>query len=99
MSERATRGDATGQPYREEVETRKEEAMTPDRKEILLRAAYDLLKRSQEGPCFEEATAIQVRYDEADCSGFCLMEDIMFELDLDDGTEPIPLEGNEDDDT
>lgn len=67
-----------------------------NRKDILLRAAYDLLKRSTEDHYVREATAIEVRYDEADCDGYCLMADIASELDLEDGehTEPIPLRGN-----
>jgi len=65
-----------------------------DRKEILLRAAYDLIKRSQEGGYVQETQNILVRYDEADCDGNCLMEDIAIELDIEDGTEPIPLQGD-----
>jgi len=66
-----------------------------DRKEVLLRAAYDLLKRSTEQHFVEEATSILARYDEANCCGGCLMEDIAFELDIPDDTPPIPL-GDED---
>jgi hypothetical protein len=62
-----------------------------DRKEILLRAAYDLLKRSTQDHYVREATSILTRFDEADCDGYCLMEDIAAELGLDDDTEPIPL--------
>ena len=63
-----------------------------DRKTILLRAAYDLLKRSTQDHFVREATSISTRYDDADCDGYCLMEDIATELDLDDDTKPIPLE-------
>lgn len=62
------------------------------RKEVLLRAAYDLLKRASEDHFVREATSIVVRYDEANCDGYCLMEDIALELDMDTDTEPIPLE-------
>jgi hypothetical protein len=62
-----------------------------DRKEILLRAAYDLLKRSTQDHFVREATSILTRFDDADCDGYCLMEDIAAELGLDDDTEPIPL--------
>jgi hypothetical protein len=62
-----------------------------ERKDILLRAAYDLLKRCTEDPYVREASRIVVRYDDANCSGDCLMEDIAIELGLDDETEPIPL--------
>ena len=61
-----------------------------DRRDILLRAAYDLLKRSTRDHYVREATAITVRYDEANCDGYCLMEDIASELDIDD-EDPIPL--------
>jgi hypothetical protein len=62
-----------------------------DRKEILLRAAYDLLKRSTQDHYVREATSILTRFDEADCDGYCLMEDIAAELGLDNDIEPIPL--------
>lgn len=62
-----------------------------DRKVTLLRAAYDLLKRSTDDYYVREATSIVTRYDEANCDGYCLMDDIALELDLDDDTEPIPL--------
>jgi hypothetical protein len=65
--------------------------MDTNRKDILLRAAYDLLMRSDEPGYVQEAQAILVRYDDADCDGHCLMNDIAIELDIDDGTKPIPL--------
>jgi len=63
----------------------------PDRKDILLRAAYDLLRRSTQDHFVREATSILVRFDNANCDGYCLMEDIASELELDDDAEPIPL--------
>ena len=71
---------------------------TENRKDVLLRAAYDLLKRNAESPYVESAGSTCAFYDDANCDGHCLMEDIMFELDLDDGTKPIPL-GPEDDES
>jgi len=65
-----------------------------NRKEILLRAAYDLLKRSTQDHYVREATSILTRFDGADCDGYCLMEDIATELGLDDDAEPIPLGPN-----
>jgi hypothetical protein len=62
-----------------------------DRKEILLRAAYDLLKRADKRGYVEHAHEIMVHYDEANCDGLCLMNDIAIELDIEDGTKPIPL--------
>lgn len=62
-----------------------------DRKDILLRAAYDLIKRSTESHFVQETQCILVHYDEANCDGHCLMEDIASELNLDEDTDPIPL--------
>lgn len=61
------------------------------RKTILLRAAYDLLKRASQDYYVREATSILVRFDNSNCDGYCLMEDIAAELELDDDTQPIPL--------
>jgi hypothetical protein len=65
--------------------------MTTDRKDVLLRAAYDLLLRSSDLHYVREATSILVRYDDANCDGYCLMEDIAIALNLDDLAKPIPL--------
>lgn len=65
--------------------------LNPLRMRVLLRAAYDLIKRSEEGPYVQSPTEICTHYDGADCDGFCLKEDIRIELGLDDDTEPIPL--------
>jgi len=65
-----------------------------DRKDILLRAAYDIIKRSTMNHFVEETGAILAHYDGADCDGLCLMEDIAIELGLDDRESPIPLQGN-----
>jgi len=54
------------------------------RKDILLKAAYDLLKKAEAAHYVEQATAIVVHYDDADCDGYCLMEDIASELGLND---------------
>lgn len=64
-----------------------------DRKEVLLRAAYDLLKRSTQDHYVREATSIMIHYDDANCDGYCLMEDIAAELEFEDEseTQPIPL--------
>ena len=62
-----------------------------ERKDILLRAAYDLIKKSTQHYYVQETTSIVTRYDDANCDGYCLMEDIAVELDLDLNQEPIPL--------
>ena len=55
-----------------------------DRKETLLKAAYDLLKKSGESHYVQETLAITVFYDDAECDGGCLMEDIAWELGIHD---------------
>lgn len=55
-----------------------------DRKEILLKAAYDLLKQCSESDYVLEAPAVTVFYDDAECDGLCLMDDIANELGIDD---------------
>lgn len=62
-----------------------------NRKDVLLRAAYDLLTKANDAGYVLEANSIVTRYDEANCDGNCLREDIALELGIDDDTEPIPL--------
>lgn len=66
-----------------------------NRKYVLLRAAYDLLKRTDNAPFPRVATHITVYYDESNCDGFCLMEDIANELGIDTNEDPIPLEDDD----
>lgn len=63
----------------------------PMRQAILLRAAYDLLTKADREHFVEQATYIVTRYDEANCDGGCLREDIAHELGIDSETDPIPL--------
>ena len=60
-----------------------------NRAEILLRAAYDLLKKAHDAHYVLHAPEIEIFYDEADCDGACLMDDIAIELDIEDGTKPL----------
>ena len=55
-----------------------------DRKTILLRACYDMLKKQRDAGYVISPFETTVFYDEADCDGLCLMEDIESEL----GIEP-----------
>jgi len=57
--------------------------MKIDRKLVLLKAAYDLLKQADEAHFVQQATEIIVHYGDADCDGVCLMEDIAIELGID----------------
>jgi hypothetical protein len=56
----------------------------------LLREAYDLLTKAENAHFVEAAAGIVVFYDNADCDGSCLREDIADQLGIDDTTEPIP---------
>ena len=54
------------------------------RKEILLKAAYDIMKKCSDSYFVispNEATAF---YDGAECDGQCLLQDIAIELGIDD---------------
>lgn len=66
------------------------------RKDVLLKAAYDLLAQcyksegqyAHSGERYKryvpDPMATTVRYDDADCDGVCLLNDIAYELDLPD---------------
>ena len=58
-----------------------------DRKVILLKAVYDLLKKCNEGPYVKDVMGETVFYDDAECDGWCLATDIAFELDLEEPDE------------
>ena len=53
-----------------------------DRKEILLKAAYDLLDKQNESGYVLNLLDEPVFYDGVHCDGNCLMEDIKIELNL-----------------
>lgn len=53
-----------------------------DRKTVLLKACYDMLKKCSEGLYATSPMEETVFYDGADCDGYCLMEDIKHELGL-----------------
>jgi len=55
-----------------------------DRKTVLLKAAYDLLKKCNEGPYVKDVMGETAFYDDAECDGWCLATDIAFELDLEE---------------
>jgi hypothetical protein len=58
----------------------------PDRRDTLLRAAYDLLKECEEGPYVKDVMSTTAIWDEAECDGYCLMEEIgdLLGIDSDD---------------
>jgi hypothetical protein len=58
----------------------REKAMTLDkqlaRAETLLKAAHELLQKCDEGPFVLNALEETIYYDDAECDGTCLLEDI-----------------------
>lgn len=56
--------------------------MSVDRKVVLLRACYAMLKKCDESHFVVSPMETTVHYDDSDCDGFCLMEDIAHELDI-----------------
>jgi hypothetical protein len=58
--------------------------MGEDRKTILLRATYDILKSCDEGPYVKNVFEQTAIWDEVECDGYCLMEEIAVELGIED---------------
>ncbi len=55
------------------------------RKEVLLQACYDILIQCEESYYVEDALSLIAHYDDADCDGSCLLDDISMELGIDRG--------------
>jgi hypothetical protein len=55
-----------------------------DRKTTLLKACRELLKRQDNSHHVLNLLSETVFYDEADCDGYCLLEDIEIELGIND---------------
>lgn len=53
-----------------------------DRKDVLLKAAYDLLQKQQRSRYVLNLLSEKVAYDGTECDGWCLMSDIRTELDI-----------------
>ena len=56
--------------------------MKPDRKTILLKACYDMLQKCDQSQYVIPPMETTVFYDDADCDGHCLMDDIAIELEI-----------------
>ena len=63
-----------------------------DRRDILLRAAYDILTRCDRSHYVLDANATMAFYDMANCDGSCLREDIAAQLEIEEDADPIPLQ-------
>ena len=54
-----------------------------NRKDILLRAAFDMLRKCEDSHYIISPNETTVFYDGADCDGSCLADDIASELSID----------------
>lgn len=61
----------------------------PLRKDILLRAAFDMIRKAELTHYVESPLEILTHYDEADCDGSCLADDIAAELDIERDALPL----------
>lgn len=58
--------------------------MRDDRRQTLLQAAYDLLKKCDDPHYVLSPLEQEIYYDNADCDGGCLMNDIAAELGIEE---------------
>ena len=56
--------------------------MIEDRAKVLLKATLDILRQCDNTSYVLNALEVTTFYDEAECDGFCLMEDIEWFLEL-----------------
>ena len=56
--------------------------MKQTRKDVLLKAAFDMLKKQHDAHYVISSMETTVFYDGVDCDGFCLMNDIADELGM-----------------
>lgn len=54
-----------------------------ERMQILLKAAYDLLKKQDDSVMVLDILSTTAIWDEAECDGYCLMEEIEEILEID----------------
>lgn len=55
-----------------------------DRKAVLLKACYDMLTKARDSHYVLDVMRMTVKYDDADCDGFCLLDDIAHELGIEE---------------
>jgi hypothetical protein len=63
--------------------------MKPTRKDILLRAAFDMLRKCEDSHYVISPSETTVFYDDAECDGSCLADDIASVLGIDRQEEPL----------
>ncbi len=54
-----------------------------NRKDVLLRAAHDLLQKCNEGMYVKSVLEETAEWDDATCDGYCLLDELKLELELD----------------
>ncbi len=59
------------------------------RTEVLLRAAFDMIRKAELSSTVESPLEIVTHYDEADCDGHCLADDIAAELGIERDAAPL----------
>ncbi len=55
-----------------------------ERKDILLRATFDILKKCEEGAHVKDVMGVTAVWDGAECDGSCLMQEIKDLLDIEE---------------
>ena len=55
-----------------------------DRKDVLLQAAYDILKQCSDSSTVLDVMSVTAYWDEAECDGYCLLDDIAVELGMEE---------------
>jgi hypothetical protein len=60
-----------------------------NRKDILLRAAFDMIRKAENDHFVRSPLEITTFYDDADCDGYCLADDIASELEIDRKSQPL----------
>ena len=73
--------------YCKDCEHNEEKGMNEEkynRMKILLKAAFDILKKQKESPYVLNCLATTAIWDDAECDGYCLMEEIAEILEIDD---------------
>ena len=60
-----------------------------DRKDILLRAAFDMIRKAELSHYVESPVEITTFYDGTDCDGLCLADDIAQELGIERDEKPL----------
>ncbi|MCP5100014.1 MAG: hypothetical protein GY943_31050 [Chloroflexi bacterium] len=75
--------ETTGQEKPTEGEASEVDVLV-SREHILLKAAYDILKKCNQAPIVLDVLGETAFYDGTDCDGYCLAADIAYLLDLEE---------------